>query len=513
MGEITQDCCVSGENYVIQSDLCVGLLAQLSYGTYFHHTKRRNVNGWCWLMLEDLQLAADDAGDQPIYRRLADAIAERIARGEWAVGDRLPPQREIASALGINVTTVTRAFSTLQQRGLVEARPGRGTLVVGPDGSAGGFKSAPSDESGLIDLSVNRPATTAYLEALATVLPRLAKDRRYAAVQDYHPPEGPLWARVAIAEWLAPVVGGADPGRIVLTDGAQHGLACVLAAVAERGDIVLADAVTYQGINALCRAVGLELRGVAMDRGGMRPDALAEACRQWRPRAVFLVPSLHNPTTITLSEERRRALVAVARQHNVLIIEDDVYRPLLDAPLPSFASLEPELTIHVSGLSKCIAPGLRLGFVIGPRALMGHVAAALRIDCWAISPLSALIGTVLLEEGIAGRVIERQKEELRHRQAVLREALGRFDVQSHETSTHAWLHLPEQWRGAAFARTCRQRGVGVLPGDAFAIGRDPVPHAVRVNLAAARSREDLRRGLEILAELMDAGHLQLPGIV
>jgi len=461
-------------------------------------------------MFEDLQLAV---GDRPIYRRLADAIAERIARGELMVGDRLPPHREIARTLHINVTTVTRALSTLQQRGLIEARPGRGTLVAAPDGGEPGFKSAPSDEAGLIDLSVNRPPTGAYVEALALLLPRLVKDRRYPAVQDYHPPEGPLWARVAVAELLAPVVGSADPGRIVLTDGAQHSLACVLAAVAERGDVVLADAVTYQGINALCRALGLELRGVAMDRGGMRPDAFGEACVQWRPRFVFLVPSLHNPTTITLNEERRRALVAVARQHNVLILEDDVYRPLLDVSLPSLAILEPELTIHVSGFSKCIAPGLRLGFVIGPRALIGRVAAALRVDCWGISPLTALIGTFLIEEGIAGGIIERQKAELRHRQAMLREVLGRFDVQSHDTSTHAWLHLPEQWQGAAFARTCRQRGVGVLPGDAFAIGREPVPHAVRVNVAAARSREDLRRGLEILAELMEAGHLHIPGMV
>ena len=464
-------------------------------------------------MLEDLQLSADEVGDQPIYRRLADAIAERIARGQLTVGDRLPPQREIANALGINVTTVTRAFSTLQRRGLVEARPGRGTVVVGPDGSAGSFKSAPSDETGFIDLSVNRPATTAYLDALAGLLPRLVKDRRYAALQDYHPSDGPLWAHAAVAEWLAPVAGGGDPGRVVLTEGAQHGLACVLSAVAERGDVVLADAITYQGINPLCHAQGLDLRGVAMDRGGMQPEAFDAACAQWRPRAVFLVPSLHNPTTITLSEERRRALVAVARRHNVIIIEDDVYRPLLDQPLPSFASIEPELTVYVSGLSKCLAPGLRFGFVIGPRAIMGHVAAALRINCWSISPLTALIGTVLLEEGLAQPLIERQKEELRQRQALVAQVLARFDLQTHETSTHAWLHLPEQWRGAAFARTCRQRGVGVLPGDAFAIGREPVPHAVRINVAAARSREDLRRGLEVLAELMDYAHLHLPGMV
>src|SRR5258705_653193 len=122
-------------------------------------------------MLEDLKLPA---GDVPLYQRLADAIAERIAQGEISGGERLPPHREIARLLGINVTTVTRAFSALQRRGLVEARPGRGTIVAGRNDSndQGSFNSAPSDEFGLIDLSVNRPATTAYLDALAPLLPR-----------------------------------------------------------------------------------------------------------------------------------------------------------------------------------------------------------------------------------------------------------------------------------------------------------------------------------------------------
>ncbi|BCH08766.1 putative HTH-type transcriptional regulator [Mesorhizobium sp. 131-3-5] len=462
-------------------------------------------------MLSDLRLTEDES---PVYRRLADAIAERIAAGTLAVGDRLPPQRDIARALGINVTTVTRALATLQQRGLLEARPGRGTTVAARQaGERPGFVSAPSDESGIIDLSVNRPATSAYLDALAALLPRLSRDPHYASLQDYHPPEGPLWARAAIADWLKAVAGDGDPGRVVLAAGAQHGLDCLLGAVTRQGEVVLADEVTYQGINALCRVHGLDLRGVAMDRGGMRPDAFDAACAQLRPRAVFLVPTLHNPTTITLSEARRHELAAVARRHNVLIIEDDVYRPLADEALPSFASLEPELTVHIGALSKCLAPGLRLGFVIAPRAIAGQVAAALRINCWSISPLTALIGARMIEDGAAARVIEVQKQELRQRQAILSEILGRYDVQSQPSATHAWLRLPEPWRGAGFARTCLERGVALLPGDAFAVGREPVQHGVRINVGAARSQDDLRTALTIMAELLSAGHLQLPGFV
>lgn len=461
-------------------------------------------------MLDNLELSASDG---PVYQRLADAIGERIARGELAEGERLPPHREIAKALGVNVTTVTRAFAMLQERGLVEARPGRGTLIAPRGSEEPSFTSAPSDEVGLIDLSVNRPPTAGYIEAAAALLPRLSKDRRFGSLQDYHPPEGPLWARIAAANWLEGVAGGGDPSLVVLTDGAQHGLACVLRAVAQRGDVILADSITYQGVNALCRSLGLDLRGLPIGRDGMRPDAFEAACASLRPRAVFLIPSLHNPTTITLSEERRRELAAIARRHNVLIIEDDVYRPLLEQSPSSFATLEPELTVHIACLSKCVAPGLRYGFVVAPRAVLGHVAAALRIDCWSISPATALIATSLMEDGSALRIIDANRAELRRRQAVLRDTLGEFDVQTAENSTHAWLHLPEPWRGAGFARVCRQRGVGVLPADAFAVGREILTHAVRINLGAAPTLAALQQALTIIADLLRSGDIEVSGAV
>lgn len=460
--------------------------------------------------LEGLQIAE---GEQPIYRQLVDAISGRIASGELQAGARLPPQRDIARALGINLTTVTRALTVLQQQGLVRARPGHGTIVaVQRGGDDQGFQSAPSDDADTVDLSVNRPATAAYLDALAKLLPKATRDRRYPALQDYQTPEGPAWARAAAARWLAPVIGAEDPGRIVLADGAQHGLACVLAALTEPGDVILADLVTYQGIKALCRSRGVDLRGLPADRQGMLLDAFEAACAQWRPRAVFLVPSLQNPTAVTLPADRREALAEIARRHNVLIIEDDVYRPLLDDSPPSFAVLEPELTIHVSGFSKCIAPGLRMGFVAAPKALIGQIAAALRFDCWCISPLTALLGTLLLEEGLVDTLVGQQREELRLRQDLVRTILQRFDVQTGATSTHAWLHLPEPWRGHVFARISQREGVKVLAGDAFAVGRQTAPDAVRINVAAARSRDDLRRGLEILAELAGSGYLHLNDI-
>jgi DNA-binding transcriptional MocR family regulator len=444
-------------------------------------------------------------GDVPIYQQLAEAIAGKIAAGELVAGDRLPPQRDIARMVGVNLTTVTRAFATLQQRGLVESRPGRGSIVARPATTAS-FKSAPSEEAGFIDLSVNRPATSGYLGALAALLPQLPADPRYSALQDFHAPEGAGWAREALAAWLAPTVGENAPAGLMVTNGAQHGLACVLGAIARPGETILADAVTYQGIGPLCRSLELPLKPVGMDAGGMLPEAFEAACATVAPRAVFLVPTLHNPTAITMDAGRRRAIAEIARRHGVTIIEDDVYRPLADDPPPAFIASDPDITIHVSGFSKCVAPGLRLGAVVAPRRLLGDVAAMLRINCWSTGALASLVATRMIEDGTVGGVVAEQKDELRLRQAIIAEVLAGYELTASPTSTHAWLSLPEPWHGNTFARAAQRAGVGVLPGEAFAIGRDLVPHAVRINAGAARSRGDLRRAVEILRDLIVDGH-------
>lgn len=442
------------------------------------------------------------SGTGPVYRRIADAITSAIAGGTFAVGDKLPPQRDLAREARVNLTTITRAFAELQRRGLVDSRPGRGSVVVEPDGWPVRFRSAPSSEQGLVDLSVNRPATTGYLDALARIMPRLSSDPRYIALQDFQAPEGPPWAREVVGAWFAALAGLPEAGNVVITNGTQHGLACTLGAVASPGDTILCDAVTYQAIVALCRSLGLQAVPVEMDGDGMLPEQMSKACRTLRPRAVFLVPTLHNPTTITLSEERRRRIEAVARAEDVLIIEDDVYRALKpDAP-PSFASFAPDITIHVSSFSKSVAPGLRLGAVFAPASIASDVAAMLRIDCWSTSPLNALVAVRLIEDGHVERIIAGQRAEFAVRQQILADALSGFDVAGDADCPHAWLRLPEPWRVSAFVRACSQQGVGLLSGEAFAVGRDLAPHAVRINVGAARSHEELARAARTIGQVL-----------
>lgn len=458
------------------------------------------------------ELVLDKQGPQVLYLALAEHIEAQILSGTLPLGTRLPAQREIARQLELNLTTVTRAFRVLHEKNLIVSRIGSGSVVTHPPAAAATdtYSSAPQS-GGVLDLTVNRPASPAFLEVLSELLPRLPEDERYASLQDYYPSEGADWLRKAISDWLlsSRTVDKAAPEHIIVTYGAQHALACVLHSLCQPGDVVLADQITYQGVMTLCQSLKLSLHGVAMDEDGMSPIALESACQTQRPKAIILIPTLHNPTAHTLSPARRQALADIARRHEIPIIEDDVYRGLHDNPGASLTSLAPKLNYYIGGFSKCVAPGLRVGFVLVPPGRAARIGTILRINAWCVSPLNMLIAAHLLESGALHNIIDRQKTELSARQALLTEQLSGFDIRTYPSSTHAWLNLPPPWTTTTFVSTARIRGVAVLGSDMFTLTRDSSIQAVRLNVGAPRSRKDLVRALSILRDILRSagGHL------
>ena len=443
-----------------------------------------------------------EGADVPVYRQIAIAIEDEIKSGRLAAGEKLPTQRQLAKDLGLNLTTITRAYTELKERALVTSGTRSGTYVT-PTG--GVFRPSVPDvshDADLIDLTINRAATHEYTTRLAKTMSRLAQDSRFVELQDYHPAEGATWARQAGKKWIELSGMEAPADRIIVTSGAQDGLFNVLSAITRPGDVVLTNQITYYGMKALADLLHVNIHGLPTDEDGLLPHALDEACCDSRVRAVFSVPCIHNPTAITIPRGRREEIAAVARKHELYVIEDDVYGPLLETRPPPIAALYPERTFYVTGTSKTLAPGLRLGYVLAPKGMVAPIADTIRATCWMVSPLSQLIASQWLEDGTAIQLVDAQRRELMARQSLAEEILKSFEFSSSPVSTHLWLHLPSPWRATEFATQVRSRGVTVLPSEVFAVGRAEIPHAVRINVGAAHSREELARGLRVIASTL-----------
>src|ERR1700722_8637317 len=223
----------------------------------------------------------------PLYRQIAEAIEGDIVSGRLRRGQILPTHRALAKALGIDLTTVTRAYAEARQRGLTEARVGQGTFVA----EAAAEIHLPPLARAEIDLSMNLPPQPAEADLegrVARGIAALSREVGLARYLTYRPAGGSEEERAVAAAWLRTRLPGIDGRRVVISAGTQAALGALLGSLAKPGDVVVTEALTYPGFRAAAALFGLTVVGVAMDRHGVMPDALAAACRRVKPRLVYL---------------------------------------------------------------------------------------------------------------------------------------------------------------------------------------------------------------------------------
>ena len=449
----------------------------------------------------------------PKYRTIAEAIAADIAGGRLAPGERLPPQRELAWALGVTVGTVSRGYAEAERSGLVKGTVGSGTYVLRP-----GYRQdhAMQIEAalGMLDMSIAFPAPGDEGDFFAATLRRLADDPKYGALLDYQPQGGTERHRAAGAAWLARTGIAAVPEYVVMTAGAQHGITVTLAALTHPGDRVATECLTYNGIKPVAEMLGVKLEGLPMDEHGLLPDGFEDACKRGPLRALYCIPTGHNPTTAVMPPARRKAIAEIALRHGVNVIEDDIFASLLPTQHQPISTMVPGLGFCITSLSKAVAPGLRIGFVAGPStAITDRLRLAVRSTCWAATPLTAEIATLWLEDGTAEKILQSRTREAVARLAVVREILGGHRFESVPGHLFVWLYLPEPWRANDFVAEAARRNMRVTPAETFAVGRTEPPHAVRICFGTPSTRDALVAGLKTLAEILAAPAASGPPIV
>lgn len=439
---------------------------------------------------------SDLATDKPAYLAIADAIAEDIRQGRLGPNAQLPPQRQLADALGYNFTTISRAYAEAQRRGLTDARVGQGTFVRAD--AAPRARPAPT-RAPLMDMSMNLPPEPDRPELLArmeTGMKRLCGDIR--GLLRYQPFGGGPEEREAAVQWLARRGIHTAAERVLVCPGTHAVLNALLLLLAGNGGRLCCDNLTYPGLRALAAVHGVSLIGLAADRDGILPEAFDAACRDNRPAALYCNPTLQNPNTVTLPLARREALAEIAARHRVPIIEDDPYGLLPEAPPPSFFSLLPELTYHVCGLSKTLGAGLRIAYLAipDPRQLP-RLSAILRAGTVMAPPISMAIATEWVGDGTGDALVTFVREESRARQALAAAALGAVDYLAAADGFHLWLPLPEGWSRVSFATHLRSSGIGVVTSDAFLVS-GPAVEAVRICLGGTASRADVSHAMELV---------------
>lgn len=432
---------------------------------------------------------ADVAG--PKYKAVTTAIAAAVARGELRHGDRLPPQRDLAARLGIDLTTVTKAYDLARRRGLIVARGRAGSFI------SDAVRTGEIATTAQNDIAMNSPPVAAeshLAEAMASALGSLARGSGIARLH-YQRPGGAAADRESGADLLRRVGLSSDPEQIVVTAGAQNGLHAIASTILKPGDRIACGLHAYPGFRSVAHRIGATLVPLAE----ISPAALEAAHARTPLRALYVVPTNDNPTATTIAPEERKAIAAWAGGANVHIIEDDAYGLLPDAPLPAITSFAPGIGWYIASMAKIVSPALRVGFVRAPGVAEAmQLASAQHESAVMAPPLNAAMVSLWLADGSFDTLVDAVRKEAAWRQKLARTVLGDGRHAAHPQGYHLWLPLGHDTGADTLAAALALDGLSAVPSDRFAVTPD-APKAMRISLGGTIDRRTLSRALHRLA--------------
>lgn len=435
------------------------------------------------------------------YKTLVDAYALAIRSGKLAAGSRLPTHRRLAAEHHISLATATRVYAELEAMGLVSGETGRGTFVREIALAMGHGIDQQAIAADVLDLNFNYPSLPGQGDRLREGLRQLANVGDIESHLRYQPHAGRMGEREIIAHHLNTHGLTARAENVLIVNGAQHGLAVAVMGLLRPGDVVAVDALTYPGFKALAALYQLELLAIPVGDEGPDLEVLVRLCRMRHVRAVYTMPTLHNPLGWVLSARQRQRLASIAREFDLLVIEDAAYAYLVTRMPSPLASYAPERTVYVSGFSKDVATGIRVGMVVCPEAWRPSLERAIRATTWNTPSLMSALVCQWIVDGTVSQLAKQKRRDARQRQLLAREVLGPLPCISHPDSWFLWLPLAEESRADRVAKQLMDKQISVSTAEPFCVTTH-VPQAIRVALGSV-SMAQLRVALAAVRESIE----------
>lgn len=440
----------------------------------------------------------------PKYIALAELLERDIKSGKLKAGTKLPPQRELADFLDLNLSTISKVYKLCEQKGLLSASVGNGTYVSS-DAAANPVLLCGREDPHMIEMGAIVPFVTSNMK-VKQYTEHVMKNPDALNLFSYGAPEGTLRQRKAGVTWLhksvPESVSYTDTEHIVLAAAGQNGLMAALGACFETNDKIGTEPMTYPGVKTAAKLFGIHLLPVKSRNNEMTEQGIRYAVQNENIKGLYVIPDYQNPTSHTMSLETRKMIAAVAAEENLLVIEDSINNLLTEDPLPPIASFAPEQVICISSLSKTVSPGLRTAFVHVPDQFHERLVTALYSMNISISPLLATVSAALIEDGAADEILSERKKGIMERNRIINRILDGFVMPSGLTSPLRSIQLPQYFTGKSFEICAKQAGVEVYGAERFSVGNKTPEKTVRISVTTPPSIDILTDGLQRLRVLL-----------
>jgi len=461
----------------------------------------------------------DEQSAEPIYRQLYEFIKQQIARGSLAPGQRIPPTRELAGQLGLNRATVAAAYEMLESEGLVRGHVGRGSFVAGGSAAAGivweerfvpslsGEAPAQSGQPG-ISFASARPAQDLFpMDEFRAACNEVIGSEAAAGILQLGSPFG----YAPLRSWLLDQGKGSGTAResddLLITNGCQQALDLLQRLFTQPGDSVLMEDPVFPGVRNLFSRAGVRTLGVPVESVAIDVEAAARILSREKPRLLVVTPNFQNPTGATMPLNGRQALLRAAREAGVVVVENDIYGELRYEGTGASSLKQLDETgdvVQLKSFSKLAFPGLRVGWVTGPRAVVSRLAELKQLADLHSDQLSQ---AVLLRFAETGRLE-------RHRRRMVEAGAARLHAVIAACEQHLpagsrftrpqggmnlWVRLPEPLDASELLPKAQAAGVSYLPGRYFAVSRHE-PGSLRLSFAGLRP-DAIEAGLTALGRV------------
>lgn len=433
----------------------------------------------------------------PLYQSLADLLEYDILNHTLPPHTKLPPQRELADFLDINLSTVTRAFGIVQKKGLLYATLGRGTFVAPSAGLSKAIRHGDPDTP-LIEMGMIHPLDS-FNHYTHTALTQILAKGHTPSLLDYSNPLGSPYQKAAALKWLARFQLFPDPQQVLITTGAQNALSILLISLFQSGDKIATDQYTYSNFIELANMLGRKLVPIKGDAQGMRPEELDAQCNTLGIQGVYLMPTFSNPTGTLMNTPRKEALAKVIHKHSLTLIEDDIYAFLAPKEYVSITSLVPHLGCYIASLSKSLCAGLRVGFLVVPPTAVHKVAQGIYNINVKTTSLSVEAASLLIHSGVAGEIVEGKREESTLRNRLFATCFP--EEMTHTLAFARWLPLPKQFHGLDFETIALEKKLHLYHSNRFLVGEHQDMEYLRLSLTSTQTREELIQGLSLLQDI------------
>lgn len=437
---------------------------------------------------------------KPLYLSIADQLEADIAGGVLLPGTKLPPYRELADYLDVNVSTITRAFKVCKQKGLLSGTIGSGTFVS-YDTTADTRMTRKMASSFLVEMGPIFPRSNTTNDVIC-ILKKMIAEPDFGKLLQYGNPESNSWQKEAAIKLIRKAGYDTTADHLISATGGQNAIAAILAGLFRVGDRIGTDPLTYPGVKTSAKMLGIELIPLQHEKDEISEAGLLHACNNEHIKGIYIMPDYQNPTTHTMSLSGRKMVAKIAKENNLIVIEDGAHSLLSENPLPSVASFAPEHTVYIASLSKTVAPGFRLAYVVSPLHYKSVLSDALYNINLSLSPFLTELASRMIASESVDRIIEEHRQLTKNRNHLVNQYLPKHLLIGPDECIFRWLLLPENYTGKEFEKLAQQAGVQVYASERFAVGKAKPPEAVRIVVTTPETIDELRTGLDVLRRLL-----------